>query len=250
MKYIALLTAMAALAAVEKKAEFEVASIKVAKDDGGHDVDVDKGLLRIHNLTLKRLIADAYQIDPSLVSGGPNWLDSDTYDITAKIPAEYVGLNPSKEPEMLQGLLADRFQLAIHREQRQVSGFALSVAKGGPKMEHAKPGAEDSSTRGTSTASGMHLKAINVSMEQLAMRLSRYAEIGRLVVDKTGLTGTFDFDLDWLPERAGIKPETPSDDDLPTIFVALQKQLGLKLESAKVPIDAVVVDRAEKADGN
>ena len=117
-------------------------------------------------------------------------------------------------------------------------------------MDRAKPGAEDSRTHGTSTASGMHLKAINVSMEQLAVRLSRYAEIGRLVVDRTGLAGTFDFELDWLPERAGIKPENSSESDLPTIFVALQERLGLRLEAARVPIEAVVVDRAEKADAN
>lgn len=252
MKGLALLFVMAALTPgqPEKKAEFEVASVKVAKDDGDHDVDVDKGLLRIHNLTLKRLISDAYEIDQSQILGGPNWLESDSYDITAKIPAEYVGLKTSRVPEMIQGLLVDRFQLTIHREPRQVSGYFLGVSKNGPKMERAKPDAVDSTTNGTGTAAGMHLKAVNVTMERFAARLSRYPDIGRLVVDKTGLTGAFDFELDWLPERAGLKPDSNSASDLPSIFVALQERLGLKLESAKVPIQAVVIDRAEKPDAN
>jgi uncharacterized protein (TIGR03435 family) len=251
MKCLVLLVAVVALmpAQTEKKVEFEVASVKPCKDDGDHDIDVDKGLYRIHNLTLKRMIANAYQLDASEILGGPNWLDSDSFDITAKIPQEFVDLKPARTPEMLQSLLAERFHLTIHREVRQVSGYALVVAKNGPKMEQAKPDAEGSSTNSNNTVNGMHLRAVNTTMERLAARLSRYNEIGQVVVDKTGLTGAFDFDLEWMPERRDGKADAHAD-DLPGIFTALQEKLGLKLESAKLPIQAIVIDRAEKPEEN
>jgi uncharacterized protein (TIGR03435 family) len=87
-------------------------------------------------------------------------------------------------------------------------------------------------------------------MERFAARLSRYPDIGRLVADKTGLAGGYDFELEWLPERAGLKPETTSSGDLPSIFVAIQEKLGLKLESARVTIESIVIDHAEKPEGN
>ena len=249
MKYPALFIAIAALApaqtpVAERKAEFEVASIRPAKDDGSHDSDTDKGLLRIHNFTLKRLIASAYEVDDSEVLGGPSWLDSDSFDITAKIPAEYVDQKPSRVPEMMQGLLADRFHLTIRREARQTPGLALIVARKGPKMDSAKPDAEGSSTHSNRT----HLTAQNVSMAQFATRLSRMPEVGQIVVDRTGLTGRFNFELDWLPDRPGSTEASP--DGLPTIFAALQERLGLKLEPAKVTIEAVVVERAERPESD
>lgn len=140
---------------------------------------------------------------------------------------------------MIQSLLADRFQLIIHREPQQISGYALVVAKKGPKMERAKPDQKDSHTDSNNT----HLRAENVTMEAFANHLSY--DIEKLVVDKTGLTGGFNFELDWVPERL-----ESSSDDRTSIFTALQEQLGLKLESAKVSTLAIVVDRAEKPDSN
>jgi uncharacterized protein (TIGR03435 family) len=238
MKKIAPLIAMAALALAqsqEKKAAFEVAAIHASKDDGDHDSSSDQGLFRTHNLTLKRLMAMAYEVDVRQIMGGPSWVDSDSYDITARIRAEFA--QREKLPELIQSLLADRFQLAIHREPRQIPGYELVVAKKGPKMERAKPDQVGSNIRSRNT----HLTAENVTMEAFARSLSRNRDIGELVVDKTGLTGGFMFELDWTPERAD-----PPSDDRPSIFTALQQQLGLKLDTAKVPIMAVVIDRAEK----
>jgi uncharacterized protein (TIGR03435 family) len=223
----------------EKRVEFEVASIRPAVQDGDHDSDTDKGFLRTHNLTLKRLIANAYEIDIQQVLGGPNWLDSDSYDITAKIPAEFAEQTREKVPQMLQSLLADRFQLTIHREPRQISGYALVVEKKGPKLEPAKADANGSNIHRNNT----HLSAQNVTMEAFAKHLSRNRDIGELVIDKTGLTGAFDFEMDW----AAVAPDPT--DDRPAIFAAMQP-LGLRLEPAKVPIMAVVVDRAAKPAGN
>lgn len=236
MRTLALLLASTALLNAQ---EFEVASIHPAQDDGDHGSDVDQGRYSAHNLTLKRLMALAWDVDDSLVSGGPSWADSDGYDINAKFPAEYAIATHEQVLHMLQVLLASRFRLAVHRERRQVSGYFLAVAKIGPKMMPAQSGQDGSDT----TASPTYLKATNVTMDALARRLSRNRDIAKVVVDKTGLTGRFDFELEWSPAQA-------ESGDHPSIFTALQEQLGLRLESAKVPVEAVVIDRAEKPSDN
>ena len=238
MKKLALWIAMGALLPAQ---EFEVASIRPAKQDGNHDLDSDRGFFQTHNLTLKRLIASAWEIDDAQIFGGPNWMDSDSWDINARIPAEFAQQTSQTVPVMIRSLLADRFRLVIHREPREVSGYTLVVAKKGPKMERAKADQNGSSSHSNNT----HLKAENVTMEALAKRLSGNRDLGKLVVDKTGLTGGFNFELDWLPERL-----ESSSDDQTSIFTSLQEQLGLKLESAKVTTLAIVVDRAEKPEGN
>lgn len=236
MKPLALLLAMAALTSAQ---EFEVASIRPAVQDGNQDSDSDNGRFRTHNLTLKRLIAHGWDVDESEVLGGPNWTDTDSWDIDAKIPAEYVHRTPEQMRQMIRGLLANRFQLAVHREPRQVSGFALVTAKNGPRMKPAKPNGRGSgfSTQNT------HMVATDVTMEEFARRLSRSRDIGKLVADKTGLAGPFDFVLDWAREG-------DTTDDRPSIFTALREQLGVKLESARVTFEAVVIDRAAKPGGN
>jgi uncharacterized protein (TIGR03435 family) len=236
MRTLALILATAGLLAAQ---EFEVASIRPAQDDGDQGIDTDRGRFVAHNLTLKRLIARAWDVEESEVLGGPAWIDSDSYDVNAKIPGSEGQWTREKVLHMLQSLLADRFQLAVHREARQVSGYVLAVAKTGPKMTPATPGPDDSNT----SSNGTYLKATNITMEALTKRLSRNRDIGKVVVDKTGLIGRFDFELEWAPAQA----ET---DDHPGIFTALQEELGLKLESAKVSVQAVVIDRAEKPSEN
>jgi uncharacterized protein (TIGR03435 family) len=243
-KALTLWIVMAALAMAEAP-QFEVASIRPAKQDGDHDVDTDNGFFRTHNLTLKRLIATAWEIDTGRIIGGPGWIDSDSYDINARIPAEFAKRTDDKVPLMIQSLLADRFKLVTHREPREVSGYLLVVAKKGAKMERAKPGGDDS----YSDANNTHLAAKNFTMEAFARRLSNNRDIGKVVVDRTGLAGGFNFELDWLPERFDSKLQS-SADDRTSIFTALQEQLGLKLESAKFSTLVLVVDHAEKPGEN
>ena len=228
-----------------KKAAFEVAAIRPSKDDGNHSSNSDKDLYRTHNLTLKELIARAYDVDISLVSGGPNWVDSDSFDITARIPPEFADQTRDKLPQMIESLLAERFQLVVHREPKQVPGYALVLTKKGSKMEPAKP---DEKGSGTSTHN-THLTAHNLTMEAFARYLTRNREIGMPVVDKTGLTGSFNFELEWKPDQLQGKPEA-SADDRPSIFTAMQQGLGLELKSARVTIVTVVIDRAEKPQEN
>jgi len=236
MRRLALLLASIVLLSAQ---EFEVASIKPVRDDGHHDSDTFQGRFVAHNLTLKRLIAMASDVDDSLVTGGPGWVDSESYDINAKIPADYPKWSPEQFRHMVQGLLADRFHLAVHRERREIAGYALVVVRSGSTMKPAKPNDNGSDFSSHNT----HLDATNVTMEGFARRLSRNRDIGKVVIDKTGLTGHFDFELDWAAAQA-------ESDDHPGIFTALQEQLGLKLESARVPVEAVVIDRAEQPSEN
>jgi uncharacterized protein (TIGR03435 family) len=245
MKTVALALALATLTpaqtpVTEKKAAFEVAAIRPAKDDGNHSSNSDKGLYRTHNLTIKELIARAYDVDIAQVYGGPNWVDSDSYDITARIPEEFAQQTRDKLPQMIESLLSERFQLVIHREPKQVSGYALVLTKKGPKMEPAKA---DEKGSGTST-NNQHLKAHNLTMEAFARYLTRNREIGMPVVDKTGLAGSFNFEMEWKPDQLQGKPEAAAD-DRPSLFTAIEG-LGLELKSARVPIVTVVIDRAEK----
>jgi uncharacterized protein (TIGR03435 family) len=227
------------------KTEFEVASIRPAKQDGGHDSDTDKGRFTTHNLSLKRLIAMAYDTDINQVFGDADWVDSEGFDINARIPSGLANPTGDQVAQMIQSLLTDRFQLVFHREPRQVSGYALVTAKQGTKMMRAK----ESEIGSDMHSNNAHMAARYVTMEQLAKRLSRNQEIGKMVVDRTKLTGRFDFELDWMPVQLDSRAD-PLPGDRPSIFTALQEQLGLKLEAAKVPIQAIVVDRAERPDAN
>ena len=115
--------------------KYEVAAIRPAKDDGEVGFDTEKGRFTAHNVTVKALVSRAYDLDKGLISGGPKWVNSDTYDIDAKFPDGLAQPTSEQGRLMLQSLLADRFQLVIHREPGEVSGYALVVAKNGPKME-------------------------------------------------------------------------------------------------------------------
>jgi uncharacterized protein (TIGR03435 family) len=231
--------------ATEKDPEVEVASIHRAVQDGNHDSDTDQGRFVTHNLTLKRLVAIAYDVDIKRVFGGPDWADSDSYDINARIPEAFTHRKSDDVSRMVQRLLADRFRLVVHREPRQFSGYALVAAKQGLKMAQAKPRENGSDL----SSNGTHLSASSVTLDQLAKYLSRNRDIDKLVANRTGSVDRFDFELNWVSAPLN-SPVDPASDDRPTIFTALQEQLGLRLEAAKVSIEAFVIDRAEKPDAN
>ncbi len=210
---------------------FEVASVKPNLSGTGHsDVDVDGNLLRMKNVTLKACITWAYRLTDAEVSG-PDWLESERFDIVAKAESG------KPKPEMLQPVLADRFKLAVHHETRELTIYALVIAKNGPKIKPVDPGEGDTTSRRG------HVTITRTSMNGLGRFLGGpNARLGRPVVDKTGLNGVFSFDLDWTPEGRA----DPNADGPPSIFVALQEQLGLKLEAQKSPVNVLVVDHVEK----
>jgi uncharacterized protein (TIGR03435 family) len=214
---------------------FEVASVKPSKaEPGSSKVNTDKGRMSMRNVTLKRCIRSAYGVPEVQIFGGPKWLDENRFDINAK------AAGPAEDPElmiMLQPLLAERFNLLVRRETRTFSGYALVLAKGGLKAKASTPG-----TRSQTDSGRGRIKADVCTMEKLALRLS--SELGVPVTDLTGTAGPFDFNLEWTPDDMKAKPtaDLPSG---PSIFSALQEQLGLKLEARKVPTEVIVVDRAE-----
>lgn len=244
------MTAVAGLQAQsqpEAAAAFEVASIKPAKPGiRGFSINpLPGGRFTTSNTTLRMLISEAYHLYDFQVSGGPNWLDSYRVDIQAKADP---GAKPEQLRAMLQKLLADRFGLVVHREMKELPVYALVVAKNGPKIQQSKD-AEGSPEFRVFMRSQIMAKRAPLSLltEALAMLLSRP------VSDKTGLQGGFEYKLQWTPDqsqtRGGDDP-LPPDPDRPSIFVALQEQLGLKLESQKGPVEIIVIDHAEKPSEN
>jgi uncharacterized protein (TIGR03435 family) len=240
MPRIGLLALFAAMIAAQTPPAFEVASVKFTSHgrtaDGWSRSSVSvpsAGRLAAQNSSLDELIRFAWQLyDYQVV--GPPWLndDSECFDIEAKGPA---GSSQAQVRLMLQALLADRFKLAVHRETRTLPVYELVAAKGDPKLPQAREATSPDQRPSTSSQGGsMTMK--NVSMEYFAYALSR--DLKMPVFDKTGIKGSYDFKLDFDIRDSGEKP---------SLFSALQQQLGLKLESAKGPVEVLVVDHVEKA---
>lgn len=202
--------------------------------------------------TLKLLIAAAYELSPRTISGGPSWAESDHFDILAITPGD---VRPTHEEQMsmLRKLLSDRFKLTFHREQKVFSIYQLELASGGPKLKQSVAPADDPPAM-ISTVYPQHivLPARNATMGDLTSLLQR-AILDRPVVNKTGLSGRFDFDLTWAPDETqfgGDVPVASPDAPSPLLFTAMQEQLGLRLEATRGPVDALVIDTAERPTAN
>jgi uncharacterized protein (TIGR03435 family) len=224
------------------------------------------GRFNATNITVNHLIQLAYNVPKFEVLGLPSWTESATFDITAK--AE--GMDDAKYEQMrplLQSLLADRFGLLLHRETKEVPIYRLVVAKGGPKLVAThegscaafdprnppppQPGGALPRICGANQTRRNSLQTVGSRLPDLAANLSGI--LGRPVVDNTSLAGRFDVYLKFAPDNAiAIGAQRSQSDDLfsPSIFVALQEQLGLKLESSKGPIQVLIVDHVERPSDN
>jgi uncharacterized protein (TIGR03435 family) len=203
-------------------------------------------------LTARLLIAFAYNVpfgfERIRVVGGPDWLGSDDYEIQAKIEdslyAAMQKMTPAQQREqvnlMNQSLLADRFKLKVHFETREMPEFALVIAKGGPKLTPAK---DDESSRLSVRQNEMTAKAITLDQWIHSPFLG-----GRTVVDQTGLKGTYDFTLSWSEQSGAAGQENGT--EAPSLFTAVQEQLGLKLVPTKGPVEVIVIDHIEKPSEN
>ena len=213
---------------------------------------------------------------PVPIAGGPAWVNADLYEINATAEG-----GPSQETmrgPVLRAVLEDRFKLKIHRETREVSVYALAVAKGGPKLQQFKegscitldfatppppflPGQESPRLCGASllrgNAQSRMIDLYGIGLDQFSKYLGSL--LGRPGIDKTGITGLFDFHLEFAPDEStptlrasppGTPPAAPSDPAGPSIFTAIQEQLGLKLEPAKGPGEFLVIDRVERPSEN
>ena len=202
--------------------------------------------------TLKLLIAAAYDLNPRTISGGPSWIESDHYDIVAVTPGE---VRPTRQEQMsmLRSLLTDRFKLTFHREAREFSIYQLELAKNGSKLkETAAPNDPPAVGPGVVYPQRIVLPARNATMGDFASLLQR-AILDRPVVDKTGLPGRYDFDLEWAPDETqfgGDVPTASADAPSAPLFSAIQEQLGLKLVATRGPVDALIIDKAERPSAN
>lgn len=221
--------------------EFEVASIKLVNHPvplHAVSLNISHGTLTMDAAALRQMIGLAYGIQRVRVLGGPNWLDSDLYDLVAK--AEKSDASPDDIRAMFQTLLADRFQLKIHRETKVLTVYSLEVGRNGSKLIEAKVG--EAAVIGNAPTGGLTVQKGSVRL--LVNTLANI--LGAPVVDKTGLTGTYDFTLQWTNPSALNGP----DSEFPSLVTAVQEQLGLRLESQKGPGEILVVDHAEKASAN
>ena len=228
---------------------FEVASIRPSlESSSGGGIFESKGRIDARNVTLKRCVRGAYNVPEPQIIGGPKWVDQDRFYIeaTAAVPTDDYELM-----RMLQTLLADRFKLVFHREQRTSPGYRLVLGKGGLKAQASAP---DSGSVGDSRRG--RIEAKGYSMAQLSLKLAE--ALKQPVLDATGVAGKFDFKLEWTTDDMQAKP--PSADQRagntleagagPSIFEALREQLGLKLESGKFPAEVLVIDSVEKPSEN
>jgi uncharacterized protein (TIGR03435 family) len=269
-----------AASAVEFK--YDVVSIKPSRPGSGNSmlrggVQYTPDGFTASNITAISLIQSAYGVGSDRISGAQGWAISDAFDVQAKLDSSVVeALNKLSADErelarekMLQAILADRFKLTIHNGSKEHSSYSLVIAKSGPKLKEGKPGdTYDDGIKGTGgrglggdmmiMRKGL-IRAQGILMETLAQALTR--QLDRPVVDKTGLTGRYDFTLQWAVEQNqaqpprgdasdGSAPPLSPDASGPSLFTALQEQLGLKLEGGRDPIQFIFIDHIEKPSRN
>jgi uncharacterized protein (TIGR03435 family) len=241
--------------------KFEVASIKLnTSGDGGITTHSAVDGWIAENITLERLIMQAYGIQNYQIIGGPGWQTSERYNVDAKMDAALADAFQKLSPDdrkvarqqMLQDLLADRFKLVAHRESREFSVFMLVIAKTGSKLVETKtPAANGISIHTSQYGKGpVTMTAEHTGANDLAMQL--FGFVNRPVLDKTGLTQRFDFVLRFQPDYAvpSRADSDPNPEPAPSLFTAIQEQLGLKLESGKGQVDIVVIDHVDHPTGN
>lgn len=242
---------------------FEVATIRPNTSgvrSGGLSAS---GIVTFKNTTARDLIRRAYDVPPERVVGGPDWLDRDLFDFTGKGEAE---APPARRMLMLRAFLADRLKLIVRTESREMPVFALVVARSDRRLgPQVRPSSVDCAavraTRGGGTPPPTppgqrpvcgavsrpgFITAGGVTMTEVAANIGRAA--GRPVIDRTAVQGGYDFDLKWVPDeilRAATRPP-----DGPSFAVALEEQLGLRLEATRAPLDVVVVESVERPSGN
>jgi uncharacterized protein (TIGR03435 family) len=245
---------------------FEVASVK-PNNSGSTNANIELhpgGRITATNVVLGGLIRNIFSLQPYQLLNAPDWIEVSRFDIEAKADREYSAREDAPAPEllaMLRNVLADRFQLVTHRETREMPAYAVVVARsdgtlgpgirrstvdceaeaaralaarraGGPPIAGAKP-----IVRCRIATSAGRIVGTATTMSEFIRRLS--PPLGRPVVDRTGLTGQFDLELQWAPEHTA---DTPG----PSIFTAVQEQLGLKLESQRAPVEVLVIEKIEK----
>lgn len=257
---------------------FEVASVK-PNQSGGLGIQINTpGVDRFTatNIPLRDLIRFAYDVQDVRLLGGPDWIRSERFDVVAKAEQPFPAWGPAGPPMplllMVRTLLADRFRVVVRQETRELPAYALVVAredrKFGPEITPSKLDCENLAKKGPLPPPGPGRGGVaeptcgmrigpgqmvmgGAPMSQFSTVLSNFVQ--RVVLDRTNLSGTFDFRLSWTPDRIpqgspppGAPPLPPVDPNGPSLFAALQEQLGLKLDAIRAPLEVLVIDRAER----
>jgi len=228
--------------------QFEVATVKPVDADAkaGRFFKMDGPHRWVAtNFTLKNLIALAYDLNPRTISGGPGWIETQAFNIEAVTPGDVAPVR-LEQMRMLRALLVERFGLKFHRVDKEFAIYALSVAKGGPKLTPAAKPDDLPQLFGVVYPGKIEVPAKSVTMDDFVAMLQR-ATLDRPTVNQTGLTGKYDFTLDWAPDETqygGAIAPAPDDAPIPPLFTAVQEQLGLKLAATRGMVSAMVVDGA------
>jgi uncharacterized protein (TIGR03435 family) len=232
------------------KPSFEVATVKAFNRAGASALNKSGRRLVASGLQLRPLIMEAYRVRDFQIVGGPNWMNDVPWDIEALAASELnlnwtVAENPYLAGPlalMLQSLIEDRFQLRFHRESKELSVYELAVARGGPKL---KLSADQTTTRVSETKLGRGFVEVpGQPFRNFVYFLGR--QLDRPLIDKTGLQGLYDITLQWTPEPADRNRTS----DLPTLFTAVQEQLGLRLESGRGAVEMFVIDSVQRPSEN
>lgn len=263
--------------------KFEVATIKPTKEDDGRTMMMfTPDGISIHGVPMKMLLRESFGVEDDRILGEPSWVKT-RYDVEAKVDAEDApklkNFKIDQRRAMMLPLLQDRFNLKYHHETRDLTIYALVVAKGGlkmkesapdpPKSDDAKPDAPPKPDPGGPNGPPRlgrhslmmngrgHLESTGTTMTMLVHVLA--SQLGRTVEDKTGLTANYDYTLQWTPDDVGTpmggdagpgKSDVSPDAGGPTLLTALEEQLGLKLESNKTTVDVIVIDRIDPPSEN
>ena len=240
--------------AADAHPSFEVATIKPADPDyRGKTIGKRGRNFRTRNTSLTELIGYAYNLHKNQITGAPSWAENDKYDLSA-VPDQDGVPSDLQWKAMLQQLIADRFKLTIHHEQKELSVYVLSVDKDGPRnLTKSDSTAPDFNLSIDAAPEGMALTLQRGSMTNLAVFGLQGAVLDRPVLDQTGIAGRFDLVLKWLPDESqfGGRMKIPeTDKSAPGLFTAIREQLGLRLDALKAPADVIVIDHVEKPSGN
>jgi uncharacterized protein (TIGR03435 family) len=244
------LLALVVISCQAQSPAFEAASVKVSSPGEQVRMRREPGRITISNFSLRAMVRYAYDVQETQILGGPAWFDSERWDIAATAGRE---ITEDERRRMLQTLLNDRFRMTIRHDSKELPVYALVVAKNGSKLTPGKAGNPERVEMGVSGAGLHQMRGQSVPLSTMAKVLS--GPSGRIVIDRTGLAGSFDYQLEWVPDPAnmpminGAKPDG-SKLDGPSIFTAVQEELGLRLEATKGPVEILVIESAEKATEN
>ena len=261
---VGLAVAALPLAAQSDAPRFDVASVKPNLGSSGTSTWwlQPSGRLVATNSSLRQLIVNAYDVTHDRLLGGPDWIGSDRFDVLASAPAD---TSESTMQTLLQTLLADRFKLVLRREAREMAVYSLVIAQNDGRSGKAlrpvdcktdskavvrkgdAPACSWLLTRQPGTGMSTYQSG-GVNLDELAKTLTQ--RVGRPVINRTGLAGEFQFELSWLQDMQAAAAAPAAANDGPSLFTALQEQLGLKLESSRGPVELLVIESVERPTSN